>query len=348
MVTFISLERLHGHRMAKLDRTGRTGDTDRGRFIPARDGRLGRWVLLDGDRRLLAAGIALVSVLLFGVLGYRGVLDVGRTATPMLYLFSALIGGNITLITIVVTISQLILARELRTPRELRTELESAEAYRASVEEDTGRPDLPELPVEFLRVLLVDTQREAMALDSAIVDREEATLNEEMGELLSELGDELDRTLRMLESSSEGVFPALSTILDAELSRRINHIRWIRGLYGEELSETERGVLDDLEGNIEQLDVARQYLKTLHIEQELADATNEIMVTGLVATVVALAALVVTGYARTPLSSPMRLVFVPLAVGVNVAPLALLISHVMRITAVAKRTAAITPFLSPK
>lgn len=327
------------------EQTGQDVENDADRFPP--DSGLKQWLLLDGSRYALAGGITLGSILLFLLLGYRNVFAVERTITPMLYLFSALIGGNITLITIVVTITQLILARELRTPRELRTELESAEEYRETIEAETGRPDLPEGPAEFLYVLLVDTQRTATALDVAIDERDQVPVREEVQALLSDLQDELSETRSRLESAEEGVFPALSVILDAPLSTRINHLHLIRGLYDKVLSETEHRVLDDLEQNIKQLDVARQYLKTLHIEQELAETSNEIMGAGLVATILALVALVVTGYARTPLSPTMQFAFVPLAIGINLVPLALLISHVTRIATVAKRTAAITPFITP-
>jgi len=309
--------------------------------------RLRRWVLLDGDRNVLAAGIVLVGVLVFAWLGYRRVLDIGRSTTPMLYLFSALVGGNITLMTIVITISQLVLSRELRSPRELQLELESAEDFRDAVEEETSGAGISEHPAEFLRVLVASTHRQATDLASTSDQTPDPDLRDDLSELTSGLRQELEETRTRLEASHGGVFTALSTILDADFSARLNHSRWIRRANEDDLSEAQTALLEDLERRIEQLDVARQYFKTIHIMQELADTSRLVTYSGLVATLVALAFIVVTGYARTPVSPLTRLVLVPAAVGVGLVPLSLLATHVLRITTVARRTAAITPFLSP-
>lgn len=332
--------------MADIDR-GRPGPTaGSSRPLPTAAARLRDWVLLEGDRHLLAAGIVAVGFLLFVWLAYSGVMDIARNVTPMLYLFSALVGGNITLITIVVTITQLVLARELRSPRELQLEIESAEEFHESVEAETDHDGVPEQPADFLRILVGDTRRQAMALDPA-GDRPDSALAEELEALRSSLQTELDETLHQLESSHGGLFPALSTVLDADFSTRLNHSRWIRQSYADRLPDSQREALEALERHIEQLDVARQYFKTVYIKQELGAVSMLVMYAGLVATMLALVSLVVTGYVRTPVSPLARFVLVPLAVAVNLAPLAVLVTHVMRITTVTRRTAAITPFISP-
>lgn len=67
----------------------------------------------------------------------------------------------------------------------------------------------------------------------------------------------------------------------------------------------------------------------------------------LASAVVAAGFLVSTGYGQTPFGPLTRVVLVPAAVAVNLVPLSLLVAHVVRITTVARRTAAITPFISP-
>lgn len=333
--------------MASADRRESGSTAGSSHPLPSSAARIRDWVLLGGDRHLLAAGIVAIGFLLFAWLAYSGVMDIARNVTPMLYLFSALVGGNITLITIVVTITQLVLARELRSPRELKLELESAKEYRDSVEEETDHDGVPERPDDFLRVLVGDTRRQVVALDSTFDEPPDSAFEEELEALLSRLQTELDETLHQLESSRGGLFSALETVLDADFATRLNHSRWIRRSYADQLSDSQRTALEGLERHVEQLDVARQYFKTVYIKQELADVSMLVMYTGLVATTLALAGLLVTGYARTPLSPLARFVLVPFAVAVNLAPLAILVTHVMRITTVTRRTAAITPFISP-
>lgn len=71
------------------------------------------------------------------------------------------------------------------------------------------------------------------------------------------------------------------------------------------------------------------------------------MYTGLVAIVVAIFFIDFTGYRTTAFLYVQHLLLVPLAVTVNLVPLVVLISHVAPIATVARRTAAITPFLAP-
>lgn len=306
---------------------------------------LQRWLLLDGSRHVVAAGIVVVGFLLFVLLGYSGILD-GSTV-PMLYLFSALAGGNITLITIVITINQLILSRELRSPRELQIELESAKEYQQAVEEETERRGVPEQPGEFLHVLVDDTQNLLAKLESTVSETADSELVDELQELTTALGTELDETFQLLQMNDKTLFSALSTILNADFGARLNHARWVRRSYDGELSAAQQAILSDLQQHIEQLDIARQYFKTLYITQEFADVSKLVMYTGLIATMTALVFIVFSGDIRPSYARLARLVLLPLAVAINLVPLSLLLSHVVRITTIARRTAAITPFISP-
>ncbi len=309
---------------------------------------LQRWILLDGNRNILAMILAGVGFLMFALVGYSGTMDVGETTGPLLYLFSALAGGNITLITLVITISQLILSRELRSPRELQLELESAEEYRESVEDETEGPGVPEHPEEFLRNLIDETHHHVVALDSTTDELSESMLRDELQELTSNLQGELAHIRQQLSKNHGGIFSALSIVLTIDFGAYLNHSRWIRQAENGKLSDDQRLLLEDLEQRIEQLDIARQYFKTIHLMQALADLSKLIMPFGFVATVVSLVFLIFLGYAQSPLAPLTRIVLFPLAVSIGLVPLSLLIAHILRITTIARRTAAITPFISPE
>lgn len=333
--------------MRRLVREAYPSFTDTVDRLAAASARVRDWFLLDVNRYLLALGPLVVVFGLFAWLEASNVIDITRSTTPLLYLFSALAGGNVTLTTIVVTINQLILSRELRSPRELQTEMEAAAEYRDSVETETERLVVPEEPEEFLRMLAQDTRKQVTALDDKMANLEEAPYRADLENLMANLATELDGTLRRLERSHGGVFPALSTVLDADFATRINHIRWLGRAYRNDLPDDVLDVLQGLEHRLEQLDVARQYFKTIYIKQELADVSKLVMYTGLVAVIVSIVFTVFTGYRTAPFRNSMNLFLVPLAVTITLTPLALLVSHVVRIATVARRTAAITPFLAP-
>ena len=308
---------------------------------------LKRWVLVDLNRYALAVGIAALGFGAFAVLEVTTTLVVTRDTVPMLYLFSALAGGNITLITIVVTINQLILSRELRSPRELETEMHAASEFRNEVEAETDTPVVPERPGEFLEVLVEATRQATGTLDDLGDDLADADVQSAIEALTLRLASELDTTADRLAASENGVFPALSTILDANFATHINRSRWIKETHADVLSEQTETAFTELEQRLEQLDVARQYFKTIYIKQELADLSNGVMATGLVAVIVALTFIAWLGNLSGSDSSWASPFLLPTGVMVTLFPLALLISHVFRIATIARRTAAITPFLAP-
>lgn len=310
------------------------------RLVDTRD-----WVLLEFDRYLFAVLLSLVGFGLFFWLEVAGIIDVKRTGTPLLYLFSALVGGNVTLITIVVTINQLILSRELRSPRELQLELSSAEEYREEIEEQTAPSVVPEEPSDFLRVLLDNTREQVARLDSASFGSDAPELAGDLDEMVANLTAELDAADRLLDRSTGSLFGTLLAILDADFVSSLNYSRSIRRSH--EVSGATEDGLEEFEHSVEQLDIARQYFKTIYIKQELAGVSKLVIYTGFFATVVALGALMATGYGSVPSAWWAGLLLVPVSVAINLLPIALLTTHVLRIATVARRTAAITPFIAP-
>lgn len=125
------------------------------------------WLLLDGNR---IAVTGLVLAIIFGTLvavELAGWVPMNQIQ-PVYYLFSALVGGNITLITVVVSINQLLLSRELKSPGELESQMEGVIEYRKSVEESAGEI-APVKPMGFLRLLVEDTRREAQRIGGLAV-----------------------------------------------------------------------------------------------------------------------------------------------------------------------------------
>ena len=303
------------------------------------------WFLLDGSRDAMALGLLVVTFASFAGLRAVGVVDLGRDTTSVLYLFQMLGAGNFTLVTIVISINQLVLSRELRTPGELEAEQESASEYRAAVEEEVDPAVVPESTENFLIVLVRDTRDLLDRLDAEIAEVEDQGVRQDASEFQSALAEELDESIGLLEESDVGVFRSLRTVLDADFSTSINHSRWLRKAHDEELPESLASCLGDLEDRLAQLDVARQYFKTIYVQQELADLSRTVLYTGFLAMAVAAAALVSVETLAVARLTENGLLLVPLAITVTFGPLAVLLTHVLRIATVARRTSAISPFV---
>nr|WP_233341115.1 hypothetical protein [Haloprofundus sp. MHR1] len=129
------------------------------------DDRFSRWLLLSGNRFSVATGVlfAMTVVVLIPLFSRFAI----RSLTPLLYIASALIGGNITLITLVVAISQVILSQELESPGSLRDEVGRTADYRQAA---LTQPAPPTDPGDFLQQLLQQTQERAGSLAERFSD----------------------------------------------------------------------------------------------------------------------------------------------------------------------------------
>lgn len=80
--------------------------------LPAR---FSEWLLLHGNRGAVAA---LTAAVVFAIVAGVGVVQATplQNQQPVFYVFSGMISGNLTIITVVVSINQLLLSREIATP----------------------------------------------------------------------------------------------------------------------------------------------------------------------------------------------------------------------------------------
>lgn len=306
------------------------------------------WFLLDGDRRRVAATVlAGILAILVGV-ELAGWVPMNEIQ-PLYYLFSALIGGNITLITVVVSINQLLLSRELKSPGELESQIENVIDYRREVEESAGEV-APVKPMGFLRLLTENTRQEAQKLGGLAVNTTHGDAQERIGDLVSALTDQMDRVDELLAGESEaGTFEVLSVTLSTNYAEQINEARRLRAEYGDELSEDVREGLDGLIEALQNVDVARQYFKGIYLQDELSSLSRALMYAGIPAeafSAAALLAFTAGGAGTLPMDNAS--LWIPVVATVGFVPLALLVAFILRTATVAQRTATTLPFTTPE
>ncbi|WP_254763862.1 hypothetical protein [Natrinema marinum] len=115
-----------------------SSDTDADEHSRTTIGRLEQWLLLNGNRFVIAIGVAVTFGIAYLALTMANVAPLTETQ-PLFYALSGLVSGNMTLITVVVSSNQLLLSRELQTPDELESEIEATVDYRREVEAVTNR-----------------------------------------------------------------------------------------------------------------------------------------------------------------------------------------------------------------
>lgn len=323
------------------------------------------WLTLYGSRYAVAALVLVVVAAVVGTLVATGVVA-ATNADAMFYLFSAFVGGNFTLITVVLSINQLVLSQQLQAPDEIRSEIEETISYRRDLEDVTGIDVLPVVPRAFLRRLLESTRQHAQALGGMVAKTGRPELEHDVDDVVEAVtasADRADGLLRDEEGDEEiesgrrdaddpsgmGIFAVLAVLLSTNYAAQLRDAARIRADHGDELREAESVALDELTDALRGLDVARQYFRTIYVQEELARLSRVLLYVGIPAIVAA--ALLLPVY-RPPASATVpRWTLGPLftiGVVVSLAPLSILFAFVLRVTVVAQRTVAVTPFTTPR
>lgn len=302
-------------------------------------------VLLTADRLVVAGAVVgavlvtLVGLDRFGVVRFAG----GR---PTLTLLGSLVGGNLTLITVVASINQLVLSRELKAPEDLRDQMAAVDDYRGELRSFADGVVPPVTPSPFL-AFVVDVlrrhSRELRALAGTATDEE---VRAAVDRLARTLAVQMDRLDAIVGEESTSWFRALAAMLATNYSTEIRTIEQLRHERSEDVPARLDGALDELGRGLKHLDVARQYFKTVYVQQELAKLSRLLLYAGLPAEL--LLVVVMGRFVAESGATPVPPVVVAATVAVGFAPLAILAAFILRVAVVAERTAAITPFTSPE
>jgi hypothetical protein len=315
--------------------------------------RPGNWVLVTGNRLVVAAGLlAGVAALLLGVVWSGLVPLVERD--PTLFLLFALIGGNFTLITIVVSISQFVLARHLESPGEVREQMREVISYRQEVSDVTEESVVPVTQSGLLELLFRSLDREIEHLrETDWLDSETARGDPEITEevdvgarrLLTELSSHVTRVRTLLEERNIAAEYTLLLVLDTDYSRYFSGAYRVRAAFGDSLPPSLDESLTRLERHIEQVDVARRYFKTVFIQSELASLSRLLLYVGVpVQFVSVVLMLLFTAPASPAISAPVLEVVIPIVVTAGFLPIVVLTVYILRLATLVRRTAAMYPF----
>jgi hypothetical protein len=307
-----------------------------------------QWVLLDGNRLAVAGGLLAVLLVAYTALqlvGFTAVQEFGALSTA----FGALVSGNITLITVVLSINQLVLSRALGGIGALKSNIEEVSDYRERVRQETDQEVAPEEPEAFLELLLRSTREEANRLHNAAVAIGDEALQADVDEAVNRLTDHIEHVLNLLEQPDTGAFGALATTLSTNYARELNAIRRIEVRYTDQLSEEATEALDTITRRIKHVDIARQYFKTMYIREELSYFSRLLLYVGLPAEFLTVAALIAMSQSGSTLSGlPLTLpMLAPVVVTVAFTPLAMLFSFVLRVATVAQNTVSPAQFTTP-
>ncbi|WP_224335902.1 hypothetical protein [Haloprofundus halobius] len=325
------------------DRNTNGGDSSE-KDVRSRVDRIREWVLLRGDRLTLAALLLVGLLAVFYLLVVLRVIRF-RRLQPVYYVFSGLISGNLTLITVVVSINQLLLSRELQTPGELESQIQNVDEFKHRVEDAAGRI-APVRPAPFLDLLMENTRQEAQRLGGLAIGPGCDDAWDEIDDLVTSVTRHIDSVTALLTSSETSTFRALSATLTTNYAEEIYRARKIQVTH--DLTEETDEALDRLVDRFKEVDIARQYFKSVYLQEELSSLSRVLLYAGLPAETISVVVLLSLTTSPGDISPLVRFAVLPVTAAAGLVPLVLLFSFILRTATVTQRTAASLPFTTPK
>ncbi|MFB6155204.1 MAG: hypothetical protein ABEJ22_04860 [Haloferacaceae archaeon] len=311
---------------------------------------LRRWVLLTGSRTVLAGGIAVGVAALTALLVVTDAVYVGPQSNLSTVLGSGTLGALATIVTVTLSINQLILSRVFGSPADLTDRLEGNLEFRRSVEDVAGVNTSPNDPGSFLALVGSTLEERAASLDrnTESMDDLDDDAVDDFASYTAALVDYADHLATAEDSQS--TFEVLVISLGTEYADQIDDTRHLQSTYGDRVPGD---VADDLDASLELLKsvaTIRQFFKTLAIQQDLARLSRRLIYTGVVAVLVTFyLALAYTGSGLSPtLPAAWLPAVVSVAAGVIFAPLAVLVSYLLRVATVTLYTVSVGSFIPPE
>lgn len=314
------------------------------------ESRITLWLLITANRWAIAGTITVGAFVLLLVFDAAGPTSIRKltTGTTVSTVFGSIIIATVTSVTLVLTISQLVLSQEIGPLGEQRQRMQRATEFREDVEDTSNIGIAPADPSHFLQTLIDVVERRADTLNGAVTDGSDSN---EFGDIVSYTDGVIEHSNEVrgdLEDAEFGSFQVLLPVLNYNYSWKIAAGRNLRNDYRESLSDAADDAFADLIEALRFFGPAREHFKTLYFQWEVVNISRAMLYS-------AMPALMLAGYMvfvvdPSGISGAIggfstAYLFVSAVYVISLFPFAVLLSYLLRLLTVAKRTLAIGPFV---
>ncbi len=328
-------------------------------IVPGGDGepdtlreRVSHWVLLEGRRESVTAGLllgVLTGLIVLSMIRPVDMYSLLQDTNTAQTLFNTLLSGTILLVSVVVSVTSIVLSEEITDIESQRQRIDGSIDYRGEIEEFIESDVSPARPADFLRTILRIIDQQASTIADIAADGESEEFAEDARTFADEVTAEAERAGEILSGARFGSFKVLLAGLNYDYSWQLHVARRFDRTYGEELTDDQQAAIDDLVESLKIYATGREYFKSLYYKREFARLSSRLLY-------VSLPTIVVTSYVLLALDSNLFpevtfLTLTPLAVFVTVAytialtPYVMLTAFVLRAMTVTLRTLASGPFV---
>ena len=309
-----------------------------------------RWIFITGSRLRVAAALSLLLIVMAALLVEFDIVYVGPGSNLSTTLASGILSGLLTLLTVVLSINQLILSRLFGSAGNLSDQLEGTLDYRRTVEEIADVDVSPNEPSAFIGLLAETLERRVQdfrqEVESAAVRLDSEDDANEYASAVTDYADHLG-----MADDVDDAFQVVVITLGTDYADHLDTTRKIRSKYGENLPDEADEALDDILELLKAVATMRQFFKTLVLQQELATLSRHLIYTGVPAVLVTYF-LSQTYTAATDIPTAIDPAYMPLVVtlatGIIFFPLGVLVTSLLRVSTVSLYTISIGTFIPPE
>ncbi|SFF87693.1 hypothetical protein SAMN04488063_0623 [Halopelagius inordinatus] len=320
-----------------------SGDPD-GDELSGPIGRAIEWVKVGGDRLLLTVGISALIFAFLLVLHALGVVEF-KNANSVTRLASGMIAGSFSLVTLVVSVNQLILSQEFTPAGEHRDQFEGVMQFRRDIEDRSHVPTAPVEPARMMTVIAEAIVSQAETLADAVSDHPDEEFERRVTEYTERLAERTERFDERLDPSKVDAFDALSAAVTYNDGWQISAVRSLRNGAPELTAETERE-FDELVDRLRLFSTAQEHFKTVYLQRELTRFSQLTIYCGVPAVVSAALIILVHGDIG---GATIEIGYVPYVtsflVTVVLVPLVLLSVYILRTATITRQTSTTGPLL---
>lgn len=311
----------------------------------SRRGRLAHWLLLEGNRMTVTSCIVVAVVLIMGVLAVFDVLAVGSDGSVATLFGSGIAAGVVTLVTIALSINQLVLARVFGSPGQLSDRLDGTRDLRRTVEELAQAPSSPNDPAAFLSMIATTLTNRTETLHRAIESSEwtpPADVTTALDDI-SNYGSNIDDAL----DGQTAIVDVLDVVLGPQYAFNMTAVHHLQNEYAASLPDDAQTEFNAIERLLESIAITRQFFKTLVLQQDFAHLSRIIIYSGTSALLVAITLTLIYRTDSVTIASSTLPIVVSVGIGVIFFPLAAFLAYILRAATIAHRTVSVGPFVPP-
>jgi hypothetical protein len=302
------------------------------------------WLVLGGNRIAVTGVLVGAVAALFFVLTRIGAVAIGPESAAASAFAGGFISGTVTLVTIALSINQLVLSRMFGSPSELFDQMDGTRDLRRRVREHAGESSVPNDPADFLGLIAETLTERANRLSSSF-ESSDGTPGEaqDYADGIAAYGESISEKV----ASQTAIVNVLAVILGTEYARNMTATEHVRNEYDQfsPAAESELDAIDDL---LEAIAVTRQFFKTLSLQQDFARLSRVVAYSGLVALAASVAMALIYQPDSVTVPEPYLPLVFSLGLGVIVTPLAVFIAYMFRAATIARHTVSVGPFVPPE